>query len=104
MIVYALKRCEEYWMQDDAGLYATAEGAVKAVGPTLLRKDDCGTVILITVDSEHYANPNVSKVVASDGVEITLENVEDYLYGFNFYDITHGGYNVWGVFAVEVND
>lgn len=103
MHVYALWRCEEYWMQESKGLFASKESAVAAVGKTLLEKDmNDSFTVLITREEDHYSNSPSDKIIARGGVEVTDANVRDYLNGFEFYDLEHAGYGVWGIYKTEV--
>jgi hypothetical protein len=96
MKVWHLRACEEYWMQEDHGIFATKERAIQEIekiNPILLRWDEGEDTLIINDD--RY---NRDKVITSKGEIVTLENVAS----VHQYDIQHSNYNYWGIFPVEV--
>jgi hypothetical protein len=105
--VFSLCRCEEYWMQEDLGIYATREAAIKVLEDStekiMLVYDEDDQTIVIAVDSGHYTDPNTDFIISRKGEKVTKENIQRYLGGgFEFYDLEHAGYAVYGIFPREV--
>jgi len=99
MYVYELRRCEEYFMQESHGLFETADRAAKDATGTILL--DCtapdGFRIVVTVSEGHYANPDTTRVVTKTGLVVDCQNIWTAIQGYDFYDIIHAGYDVWGI-------
>jgi hypothetical protein len=110
MKVYQLLRCEEYFMQEDHGIFTSPERAKKEIGilypneKILLEESNDEGIIIVTASPNDHAKPDTTRVVARDGKVVTKENLALYMRSFEFYDITHVGYEVWGIYPVEVKE
>lgn len=89
--VYQLWRCEEYWMEDDYGIYATKERAEKQISVDSLREE------LTRVERDGIT----IFVRHPRGETFDMEDLTSY--AFRFYKISHRErFSIWGIFEVEV--
>lgn len=106
MKVYELNACEEYWMQESLGLFVSQEAAIKSLSEQkiMLKYEMDDIIILIVLADEHYSNPDPDKVISRGGEEVTLENCKKYFSSYEFYSVTHQGYDILGIFPREVKE
>lgn len=110
MIVWSLQRCEEYWMQESHGLFATREAALASIPNRMLVVEEAtGETIVVGQDDSHYRQHAKHAVILPANeygheTEVTLDNVGEFIDGgFSFYSLAHNGYPVWGIFPTEVH-
>ena len=79
MFVYQVRRCEEYWMQRDHGLFETEMAAIRyceVFGELMLEqrtethKD--GLIRVYADPEQTFPKPDLTKVVDDEGVTVSL--------------------------------
>ncbi len=101
MKVWQLKCCEEYFMQNDCGLFATKERALAELSNARLILDSGDDECLVITSNQEIItsrDPRYS-IVTQDNMYEAIGN------GYEFYNIIHqGSQELYGIYSVEVKE